>query len=89
MKTLIDPRTITQLNHAHAHVDIDLRNGDDVPTLMELKRRQVRQAEADLMVALNKLLTMYAAIEEQAVAALPNVQLTRLMRSRGIKLHKP
>jgi len=86
MKTLINQRTVNAINSSHAHVEIDLRDGEDVPTLRDLKQRQVKQAEEDLMKAMNKLLAMYVSIQEQAVIAQPNTQLTRLMRSRGIKL---
>jgi len=85
MSRLIDLSLVHVINRVHPHIQSDIREGEEVPTLRDLKSRQVREAELSLVRQLNKVLSMYESIQEQAVASRPNDDLESILHEQGIQ----
>ena len=85
MSRLIDLSVVHVINGVHPNIQNDIREGEDVPTLRDLKSRQVREAELSLVRQLYKVLSMYESIQEQAVVSRPNDDLESILHEQGIQ----
>ena len=82
---LIDLSLVHVINRSHIHIQDDIQDSDTVPALVELRSRQVRQAEREALRALEKVLEMYESIQMQAVMSRPNYDLQEILNQQGIQ----
>lgn len=81
---LINLSAIHAINTTSRHINDYIHQCDDTPTLRDLKLRQVKAAEIELVKNMNKLLDMYASIQVQAVHDSPDPELERMLYEVGV-----
>ena len=82
---LIDLSAIHQINRSHMYAIKDLYEADEPMTLIEVRAKQLIDAEANLIKAIEVVLARQESAHMGAVLARPNPELEVILETSGIK----
>lgn len=88
MRFHLSPKTVRQLNELGEKSIDYIEQYSDTPTLAEVRRRQLLQAEADLLKAVIALQEKYLFAHSLRIQAEPNSEVDSLLNINGINKPK-